>query len=132
MQHRFINPATLAAPTGYTHIVETRGQRTIYISGQVPVNAAGHLVGAGDMSAQAEQVFLNLQAALTAVDATFADVVKMTYYLVDIAQMPAVREVRSRYLDSARLPASTAVEVRRLVNPEFLLEIEAIAVLDHQ
>lgn len=129
-RHRYINPETMARPTGYTHVVETTGQRTVYISGQVAVDPQGNLVGVGDMRAQAEQVFRNLQAALAAVNASFADVVKLTYFVVDIAQIQAVRAVRDRYIDPAHLPASTAVEVRQLVRKEFLLEIEAVAVLD--
>jgi enamine deaminase RidA (YjgF/YER057c/UK114 family) len=127
--HRFINPETIAPPTGYTHVVETTGSRTIYISGQVALDRNGSIIGIDDMRAQAEQVFQNLQAALAAVNATFDDVVKVTYYLVDISQMQTVREVRNRYLNPVRLPASTAVEVRQLVRKEFLLEIEAVAVL---
>ncbi|HEX2908362.1 MAG TPA: RidA family protein [Phototrophicaceae bacterium] len=129
-QHRFINPETIAPPTGYTHVVETRGSRTVYISGQVGLDAQGNLIGEGDMRAQAEQVFKNLQAALAAVGATFADVVKFTYFLVDMSQLQAVRDVRNQYVNPAQLPASTAVEVRRLFRPELLLEVEAIAVLD--
>lgn len=117
--HRFINPETIAQLTGYTHVVETSGNRTVYISGQIALDCEDNLVGLNDMQAQAEQVFQNLQAALAAVNASFEDVVKLTYFLVDISQMQAVREVRNRYLNPARLPASTAVEVRQLVRPEF-------------
>lgn len=130
MAHRFVNPDTLAQPIGYTHVVESAGNRTAYISGQIALDRDGNLVGAGDMEAQAEQVFQNLQAALAAVNAGFDDVVKLTYYLVDISRMQAVREARDRYIDPARLPASTAVEVRRLIREELLLEVDAVAVLD--
>lgn len=82
------------------------------------------------MGAQAEQVFRNLQAALAAVGMGFEQMVKLTYFLADAGQIQAVRDVRDRYFDPEKLPASTAVEVRRLVREEFLLEIEAIAVLD--
>lgn len=127
--HRSINPETIARPTGYSHVVEAQGNRTVYVSGQVALDRQGNLVGADDMQAQAEQVFQNLQAALAAAGATFDDVVKVTYFLVDISQMQAVRDVRDHYLNPARLPASTAVEVRGLVRKEFLLEVEAVAVL---
>lgn len=128
--HRFINPETISQPTGYTHVVETKGSHTVYISGQVAFDQVGNVVGVNDMEAQTVQVFNNLKAALAAVNATFDDVVKLSYFIVDIAQMPVVREVRNRYLNPARLPASTAVEVRRLVGKEFLIEIEAVAVLN--
>lgn len=130
MTNHFLNPETLPRPSGYTHVVESTGNRTIYISGQIAFNADGNIVGPGDMAAQAEQVFGNLQAALSAVNASFDNVVKLTYYLVDISQIQAVRDVRDRYIDPARYPASTAVEVRRLVLPDLLLEIDAVVVLD--
>lgn len=129
-QHRFINPEAISQPTGYTHVVESRGSRTVYISGQVAFDQQGNIVGLNDMQAQAVQIFENLKAALAAVNATFDDVVKLTYFVVDMSQMQVIREVRNRYLNPARLPASTAVEVRGLVRKELLLEIEAIAVFN--
>ena len=124
---RRINPEGIARPTGYSHVVESAARRTAYISGQIALDAEGNVVGVGDMKAQAEQVFRNLQTALAAVGASFDDVVKFTYFVTDIAQIQAVREVRDRYVNPGRLPASSAVEVRQLVRKELLLEIEAIA-----
>ena|SRR5437867_5973080 len=121
------NPPTLSTPTGYTHIVEVTGPgKTIYISGQIALDKDGKVVGEGDMKAQAEQVFKNLQAALTAVGATFADVVKMNTYVTDMDKAPAVREVRARYFGTTT-PASTLVQVVHLARPEFMLEIEVTA-----
>ena len=81
------NPPTLSAPTGYTHIVEVTGPaKTIYISGQIAFDKDGKVVGAGDMKAQAEQVFKNLEAALTAAGAKFSDVVKMNSYITDMSK----------------------------------------------
>jgi 2-iminobutanoate/2-iminopropanoate deaminase len=121
------NPPTLSKPTGYTHVVEVTGPgKTIYIAGQVALDKDGHVVGAGDMKAQAEQVFKNLEAALAAGGAKFADVVKMNTYVTDMDKAPAVREVRARYFGEAT-PASTLVQVVRLARPELLLEIEVIA-----
>lgn len=131
MSHKFINPESIATPTGYSHVADTSGSRTIYISGQIALDPQGNVVGINDMGAQAEQIFQNLQVALSAVGATFEDVVKLTYYVVDMAQFQAVRDVRARYLNQAHPPASTAVGVTALVRPEFLLEIEAVAVLDN-
>jgi enamine deaminase RidA (YjgF/YER057c/UK114 family) len=125
---RFLNPGTMHRPTGYTHVVEVVDGRPVSVSGQVALDSTGALVGPGDIRAQARQVFDNLRAALEAVGATFEQVVKLNYYLVDATQMPVVREVRDVYLDPERLPASTAVEVRRLVRDDLLLEIEAVAV----
>ncbi len=128
-QNRFINPENIAQPRGYTHVVETSGSRTVYISGQVALDPQGNIVGPGDMTAQAEQVFQNLSAALESAGASFEDVVKFTYFVVDMSQMQAVRDVRNRYINTAQPPASTAVEVRRLYLTELLVEVEAIAVL---
>ena len=123
------NPPTLSTPTGYTHIVEVTGPaKTVYISGQIALDKDGKVVGEGDMKAQAEQVFKNLQAALTAAGATFADVVKMNTYITDMDKAPAVREVRARYF-GATTPASTLVQVVKLARPEFMLEIEVIAAI---
>jgi enamine deaminase RidA (YjgF/YER057c/UK114 family) len=129
LTHQYINPPTLAHPTGYTHVVEATGARTVYISGQVALDSSGNIVGQGDMRAQAQQVFENLHVALRTVGSGFRDVVKLTYFIVDMAQMPVVREVRDQFIHPEQLPASTAVEIRRLAREEFLLEVEAIAVL---
>jgi reactive intermediate/imine deaminase len=123
------NPPALSTPTGYTHVVEVTGPaRMIYIAGQIALDKDGKVVGAGDMKAQAEQVFKNLEAALTAAGAKFSDVVKMNTYVTDMDKAPAVREVRARYFGTTT-PASTLVQVVRLARPEFLLEIEVIAAL---
>ena len=122
------NPPGLSTPTGYSHIVSATGGRTIYISGQVAFDAKGQLVGKGDLAAQTRQVFANLDTALKAAGATFNDVVKTNYYMLDASQVQVVREIRSKYF-SQDLPASTLVEVRRLADAGFLIEIEVIAVV---
>jgi reactive intermediate/imine deaminase len=123
------NPPTLSTPTGYTHVVEVTGPaKTVYIAGQIAFDKEGKVVGAGDMAAQAEQVFKNLQSALEAAGAKFSDVVKMNTYITDMAKAPAVREVRARYFGQTA-PASTLVQVVALARPELMLEIEVIAVV---
>jgi len=123
------NPPTLSTPTGYTHVVEVTGPvRTIYVAGQVALDKDDKVVGAGDMKAQAEQVFKNLEAALAAAGAKFSDVVKMNTYVTDVSQAPAIREVRARYFGTTT-PASTFVQVAALVRAELLIEIEVVAVI---
>jgi 2-iminobutanoate/2-iminopropanoate deaminase len=123
------NPPALTRPTGYTHIVEVTGPaKTIYISGQIAFDKDGNVVGAGDMKAQAEQVFKNLEIALNAAGAKFSDVVKMNSYITDMSKVQAVRDVRSRYFAETS-PASTFVQVAGLVRPDLLLEIEVVAVV---
>ncbi len=128
MPVRFLNPKTLSPPPGYTHVVEVTGGRTIYISGQVPLDKAGNVVGAGDFAAQTTQVFENLKLALAAVGATFDNVVKNNMYVTDMSQIQVLREIRLRYYGT-NAPASTLVEVAGLARPEFMIEIEVIAVI---
>src|ERR1700704_1959403 len=87
-QVKRVNPPTLSKPTGYTHIVEVTGpSKTIYISGQIAFDKDGAVVGAGDMKAQAEQVFKNLAAALTAAGAKFSDGGKRNSYITDMSKV---------------------------------------------
>ena len=130
MPKRYINPEGFARPNGYTHVVESTGGRTIYISGQIALDAQGQIVGAGDMAAQTEHVFKNLQVALMAVGGGFEDVVKLTFYIADMSQIQAIRDVRDQFIDADHYPASTAIEVKQLVRPELLIEIDAIAVIE--
>jgi enamine deaminase RidA (YjgF/YER057c/UK114 family) len=129
-QKQFINPFPVVPP-GYTHVVAVSDGKTIYISGQVPVNDKGETVGAGDFRAQVVQVYENLKVALAAAGATFSDVVKMNTYVVNYqpADVVIIREVRKNYLSPTQPPASTLVGVQALVNPDFRIEIEAIAVV---
>ena len=124
---RFINPPTLATPLGYTHVVEITRGRTIFIAGQVALDQSGKIVGQHDFHAQAQQVFENLKAALAAVGTDFTHVVKLNIYVVDISQLPTLRQIRDQYVNTSNPPASTAVEVRKLAREEFLLEVEAVA-----
>ena len=128
-ERRFLTPATLSPPFGYSHVVEAPAGTIVYISGQVPLDAEGQLVGEGDFEAQTRQVFENLSRALEAADASWSDVVKLDYFLRDVGQIAAVRTVRDEYIDTQHPPASTLVEVSALVLPEFLIEVEAVALI---
>jgi enamine deaminase RidA (YjgF/YER057c/UK114 family) len=123
---RFIN----RAPAGYSHIVEARGGRTLYIAGQLALDVEGKLVGAGDFRAQIKQVFANLNTRLQEAGASFKDVVKLNYYLTDGSDLQPLREVRDSYVNKEAPPASTLVVVKQLVRPEYLCEVEAIAVVN--
>ncbi|MEX0681896.1 MAG: RidA family protein [Dehalococcoidia bacterium] len=124
-----VNPDTMHRPSGYTHVVIATGGKSVFIAGQVALDTDGNLIGEGDVAAQAEQVFTNLTAALAAVGGTFANVVKITVFLTDMSHITTVRDIRNRYVDTANPPASTAVEVVALARPEWLIEVEAIAVV---
>jgi reactive intermediate/imine deaminase len=121
-------PAGVAPAAQYSHVVTATG-RLVAVSGQLPLDEEGRVVGEGDPEAQARQVFENLRRCLAAAGAGFADVVKLTYYVTDMAHMPAVRAARAAHLADDRLPAASAVQVAALVRPEFLMEIEALAVV---
>ncbi|MGK4580047.1 RidA family protein [Kitasatospora sp. HPMI-4] len=121
-------PEGVAPGNGYSHVVLGTG-RLVAVSGQVALDADGKVVGEGDPEAQAQQVFENLERCLAAAGATFADVAKFTYYITDVAYLPAIRTVRDRFIDTERPPASSAVQVAALFRPELLLEIELFAVV---
>ena len=124
------NPPTLPTPVGYSQIVEVRAGRLFYIAGQVPVDAKGELVGAGNFEAQVEQVFKNLSAALESIGCTARDLVKLTVYLRDMNNLLAYRAARIKFFGSVTPPAApavTLVEVSRLYLGEIMLEIEAVA-----
>lgn len=113
----------------YWHVLSVAGgQRMIFISGQVPRNSDGQLVGKGDMAKQIEQVGENIKACLEAAGATLDDLVKITSFTTDIDEFFRQAATRNRYFGTA-LPASTAVEVRRLADPEWMIEIEATAIV---
>jgi reactive intermediate/imine deaminase len=118
--------ASVSTPPGYSHAMQAGG--LIFISGQVAFDENGDVVGAGDMEAQARQVFHNLGAVLAAAGASFADVVKLTCFVRDVTAIGVVRTVRDEFVNTAKPPASTLVEVSRLFGPDLLLEIEAVAI----
>ena len=129
---RLFNPEGLYRSPAYSQMGEIRGGRIVYIAGQIAVDASGNLVGKDDLRAQTRQVFENLKAALAAVGATFANVVKLNYYCadsVDDAGIALIREARSAYLNQQNPPVSTFVIVRRLVSKDWLIEVEAVAVV---
>ncbi|MEU5375202.1 RidA family protein [Streptomyces sp. NPDC005968] len=121
-------PDGVAPATAYTHVVMGTG-RFVAISGQLALDEDGRLVGAGDPAAQARQVFENLRRCLAAAGATFDHVVKLTFFVTDMAHMTAIRAARAEHIPDDRLPAASAVQVAALVRPEFLMEIEAYAVV---
>ena len=111
----------------YTDAVQAGG--LLFVSGCIPVDAAGRLVGGDDVVAQARQVFANVGAVLAAAGAGFSDVVKVTVFLTDIDDRPLINTVRQEVFAGAR-PASTLVEVSRLALEGARLEVEAVAVVD--
>lgn len=126
-----LKPPTLPVPTGYSQVVISRGSQTIYVAGQVAIDADGNVVAPGDVVGQARQAFANLRAALEAAGASISDVAKVTWYVVgyDSALLPALAAARVEVF-GAHEPASTLVGVSALARPGFLVEVEAVAVID--
>ena len=122
-----INPAGLATPTTYSHIV--KAGKTLYIAGQVGAKPDGAIAGES-MAAQLEQVLANLQTALASQGANFSHVAKITIFVTSITEFrtPEAVKVREKYFGTNR-PASTLVQIQQLANPAFKVEIEAVAVL---
>jgi 2-iminobutanoate/2-iminopropanoate deaminase len=130
-QTEFLKPSGLAPAHGYTHAVVTKPGKLIFLSGQVANDPSGQLVGKGDLKAQTEQVFANLKTALAAAGATFTDVVKITFYVKNYTptDLPALRAIRDKYVNTAEPPASTLVGVASLFQDDYLIEVDAIAVV---
>jgi enamine deaminase RidA (YjgF/YER057c/UK114 family) len=130
MTLELINPEDLPTPVAYTHVVVATGSRLVFVAGQEPENEEGNLVGPGDLAAQARQVFGNLGRALAAAGAGPEQVTKITIYVVNYRreQLPAIDEARAALFGDHK-PADTLVGVEALSRPEFLIEVEAIAVI---
>ena len=130
---RLSNPDTMFKPTaGYSQLAEVSDGKIVYIAGQVALDRSGNFVGKDDFRVQAQQVFDNLKAAVEAAGGDFHSVVKLNYYVadsVDPALIPAIREIRDKYVNTANPPTSTLVVVKRLVRPEWLVEVDAVAVV---
>ena len=130
MPVEYINPAELS-PGNYAHVAAvSAGSRTLYVSGQVAMDAAGHVVGSS-FAEQAEQVLHNVGLALAAGGAQFHHIVKMNAYVRDLTsdKVKTLREIRQRHFGSHQ-PASTLVGTPALVHEALMLEIECVAVID--
>jgi reactive intermediate/imine deaminase len=128
MQKTVVRSDKLAKPAGiFSPGVKVPAGELIFVSGQVARNAAGETVGRGDIRAQTRQALENVKAVLEAAGATIDDIVKVTVFVTDVRHLAAIHEVRAEYFRQD-YPASTLVEVKSLVSPELLIEIEAIAV----
>lgn len=128
LQH-FVRPPGSPPVNGYSHAVAFTGP-LVAVSGQVPLDAEGRLVGPSAAAAQIRQVFDNLATALHAAGARLHDVVKLTVYLTDLADLDAFRRIRDEHLDPARPPACSLVQVAGLLHPAFRIEIDALARID--
>lgn len=131
MRGRVIESPKLPAPMrggAFSAGVEAPAGRTVYVSGQVSMDAEGNVVGEGDVVAQTEKVLDNIAVVLEAAGGGLEDVVKVTVFITDMEMYDGIHEVRRRYF-SEPYPASSMVEVSSLIDPRLLVEIEAVAVI---
>ena len=135
MTVELVNPAGIPEPLGYAQVGVATGSRTVYVSGQVARDADGTPVAPGDLAGQVEQAYLNLLTALAGVGATYADVAKVNVYVVDLTAEKigpfvegATRVATARGIDPTK--PMTMVGVAALAEPDLLVEVEAIAVLE--
>lgn len=126
---RLLIPETMPKSAGYSQVAVVTGGKIVFIAGQVALDKSGNVVGKDDFRAQVQQVFENLKAAVEAAGGDFSDVIKLNSYFLDFSRLAEFREVRDKFVDVKNPPASTAVQVSRLFRPEFLVEIEAVAVV---
>lgn len=125
MEHH-TRPEGMPPTNNYSHAVSFTGTMVV-VSGQVPLDADGRLVGADDPAEQTRQVFRNLRGALAAAGCDLSHVVKLTVFLTNMGDLADFRRVRDELIDPARPPASSLVQVSGLVHPDFRIEVEAVA-----
>lgn len=132
MSLEHLTPKGLFKPAVFTQVVVATGRRMVFISGQVSMDAEGNLVAEGDLAGQAKQVYANLRLALDGAGAKVSDVAKLTTYVVSYRpdMLPVMSAARTAVLGNDDLPASTLVGVAALAQPGYLIEVEAIAVID--
>ena len=126
-----INPEDLPTPLAYTHVIGATGSRLVFVAGQEPEDERGKLVGAGDLAVQARQVFSNIGRALSAAGAQPEQVTKITIFVVGYRRehLPAIEAGRLALFGDHK-PADTLVGVEALSHPDYLIEVEAVAVID--
>ena len=126
-----INPDGISAPQTYSHVIVAPGGRMVFIAGQVAEDSEGNLVGRGDMAAQARQVFANIGRALAAAGAEPRQVTKLTIFVANYRREHlAMIEEGCVALFKDHKPTDTLVGVAALTNPDYLLEVDAVAVLE--
>jgi len=131
-QLNIYNPEELGPPMGqYTHVTRVKASEFLFIAGMLSGDAAGNVIGEGDFEAQTAQVFRNVEAALKSADASWANVVQFTTYLVHSRDIPKFMAFRLRefpkMFPDRKYPPNTLLIVDRLVKEQFLVEVQTIA-----
>ncbi len=129
MKKQAIISSRLSKPVGvFSHAIKAEGKQFLFISGLTGRDITGNIVGKGDMRAQTRQVLENMKIVLEEAEASFDQIVKVTVYVTDLKYFKELHEVRAQYF-KGDLPASTLVQISRLVNEDCMIEIDAVAVL---
>jgi enamine deaminase RidA (YjgF/YER057c/UK114 family) len=123
----FSSPDDLPTPSGYSHVVSIPSGRLVWTSGQVAMGPDRSMAAAGDWEGQTRLALENVGRALAAAGANWADVVKLTFFVVDVSALTTIRAVRDEFVDVASPPTSSLVQVAGLFDPDLLIEIEAVA-----
>ncbi len=128
---KYHHPTSVSMTKGYSHSVEIDlgNCKMVFISGQIALDNKGTLVGRDNLGEQTEQVFTNIKNIVAESGGTMDDVVKITIYMIDIAQVQAMRDVRDKFFNQQKPPTSTLVQVSKLVRDDLLIEIEATAII---
>ncbi|MBD1367058.1 RidA family protein [Mucilaginibacter sp. ZT4R22] len=127
----FVNPPGVVTPKGYSQLVviDMGTSKMLILSGQVGLDKDGALIGKGDVAKQIEQTFANIKAIVESQGGTMGDIVKLNFYLLDVANIQTLRNIRDKFINANHPPASTLVQVSKLFREDILVEIEATAVI---
>lgn len=130
-QVQLLNPAAVATPKGYSQaaVIDLGASKMVILSGQVPLDKQGQLVGAGDIGKQTEQVFQNIKGIVEELGGNMSNVVKLGYFITDISGLQSMRTIRDKYINTAQPPASTLVQVNKLFRDDVMIEVEATAII---
>ena len=131
---KFKNSTSVSTPKGYSHSVEIDlgNCRMIIISGQVPLDKQGNLVDKDDLAKQTEQVFLNIKNIIEESGGTMDHIVKTGIYMVDLTQIQTFRDIRNKFINLQKPPASTLVQIKSLFSDDWLIEIDATVIIPNQ
>jgi len=127
----FKNPSSVSTPKGYSHaaVIDLGNCHMILLSGQVPLDSKGNLVGKDDFAKQTEQVFVNIKNSITELGGSMDNIVKLGYFITDASQVQTIRNIRDKYINTQQPPASTLVQVSKLYREDVFIEIEATVII---
>lgn len=128
---QMVNPSSVATPRGYSQaaVIDLGNCKMVILSGQVPLDKQGNLVGNDDIGKQAEQVFLNIKNIIEETGGSMDDIVKLGILVTDATQIQAIRNARDKFINTKNPPASTLAQISKLFRDDVLIEIEATAVI---